>query len=442
MNPERRSSLKVLIQSPYPIRTDFPSGVSDFIQELIPHLQALGCEARTVGPANKERKSNRADYHLGKPIKISAGETKFDAALTFNKRRARQILEAVKPDIIISHEPGVPNSSHTLFSAIPKDEEEKRVIPVIGQFHAGYPPYGIDKLTKFYEILAKMIRRPKLKFGIPAGLTMGYVNTLVETLSGRIAVSNGTRDFWNKMFPGEYRVIYNGIDIEFFNLDVPLIEEWQDGKRTIFFAGRHDRRKGIDYLIDAYLKLRCAGIDGLKLKIAGKGDMTKILEEKVRKEKIPDVEFVGVLSKENLARAYRTADIVAAPSIGGEGFNRTIAEARSCGALVVATDIPGQNEAIGEDLQKFMAKPFDSESLALQINKLLNLSQEKAEEIRMKSVRDVRERFDWKIIASQHLSYYDEVLSQYGKRFDWRIKPSRLVKLPLVGDVFVKDKIS
>lgn len=441
MNLEKRSSLKVLIHSPYPIRTDYPSGVSDFIQQITPHLEAQGCMVTTVGPTNKDQQSDRADYHLGRPVSIPVIETKIDAAVTFNKQRARDILLAVKPHIIISHEPGVPNSSHTLFSAIPKDKNDTRIAPVIGQFHAGYPPHGIDTLAKTFTLVAKILRRPKFRYGIPTGLTMGYVNTIENTLSGRIAVSNGTAEFWNEMFPGEYRVIYNGIDIDFFNPDGPKLAQWEDEKKTIFFAGRHDTRKGIEYLLEAYASLRRVGFDNLKLKLAGKGDVTEKLKELVKKEDIPDVEFLGVLSKEGLAKAYRSADVVVAPSIGGEGFNRTIAEARSCGTLVVATDIRGQNEAIGDDLRDFMAEPFDSDSLATQINRVLNLPQETAGEIMIKSGQDVRERFAWKIIAGQHVSYYDEVLSQHGELPKWKVKKPKIGRLPLAGDVFVSDRL-
>ncbi len=422
MSPERSSRLKVLIHSPYPIRRDIPSGVSDFITEITPHLEDLGCTVTKVGPTNNGGKKDQSDYHLGRAVSIRAVGTRADAAITFDKGQAGRILSAIKPHIIVSHEPAVPNSSHTLFSAIPKDEHEKRTVPVIGQFHAGYPPHGIDNRAKIYSFLVKVLRRPKFKYGIPAGVTMGYIKTIEEALSGRIAVSNGTREFWNEMFPGEYRVIYNGIDIKFFNPDGPKFEEWQDGKKTIFFAGRHDGRKGLEYLLEAYSLLRRVGFDNIKLKIAGVGDSTEHLKELAKKEEIPDVEFLGMIPKEDLARAYRSADVVACPSIGGEGFNRTIVQARSCGALVVCTNIRGQNEAIGDDLKDFMAKPFDADSLARQINKVLNLPDDRAREIRERSVNDVKEKFAWEIIASQHLAYYDEVLVRYGELPKWRSK--------------------
>ena len=283
--------------------------------------------------------------------------------------------------------------------------------------------------------MAISLRRPRFKYGIPTGLTMGYVNTIVDALSGRIAVSNGTAEFWNRMFPGEYEVIYNGIDVDFFNPDGPKFEEWQDGRKTIFFAGRHDKRKGLKYLLEAYASLRRVGFDDLKLKLTGGGDVTRRLQYLIRKEDIPDVEFLGVLSKEDLARAYRSADVVVAPSIGGEGFNRTIAEARSCGTLVVCTDIRGQDEAIGDDLREFMARPFDSDSLATQINRVLNLSEETAREMKIRSRQDVLERFAWSVIAASHVSYYDEVLSNHREVSKCEARGSELT-LPATGNIF------
>ena len=421
--------------------TGYPGGVSVFIQQLVPYLEEQGCVVRTLGPANKDRKTDRADYHLGRPISISAIATRTDAAITFNKRRARDILTAVKPHIIVSHEPAVPNSSHTLFSAIPKDEDKRRIAPVIGQFHAGYPPNGLDTMAKVYAIVAKLIRRPKFRYGIPTGFTMGYVNTIETALSGRIAVSHGTAEFWNEMSPSDYRVIYNGIDVNFFTPHGPKFENWDDGKKTIFFAGRHDKRKGLEYLLEAYASLRRVGFDNLKLKIAGRGYVTERLKELVKKREIPDVEFLGILSNDDLVKAYRSADLVVAPSIGGEGFNRTIAEARSCGTLVVCTDIRGQDEAIGDDLRDFMARPADCDSLARAINKVLNLPGETVRGITARSAQDARERFAWEIIAAEHISYYDEVLVGYGGRPKWGEREgSGLGRLPLAGDVFVRDR--
>ena len=436
---ERESRLKILIHDPYPARKNSPDGVSNYIREIIPHLEGLGCRVRLVAPFIKDRENDIADYNLGIPRKFSLNKrNNLHVAVSFNKRRAHSLIKTVKPDLIIVHEPSVPNSAHTIISAIPKGEDGQRMVPVIGQFHARTEV--LDRKTQILLGILQVARRPKFRAGLPVGVTPGPLNTLREGLSGRIAISQATADFWNKYFPGDYRVIYNGIDVEYLTSEGSRIESWQDGKKTILFAGRHDERKGIEYLLRAYLSLRNAGVDNIKLKLTGNGKLTKMLIALVKKEEIPDVEFLGVLSREDLIKAYRSADVFVAPSIGGEGFNRTIAEARACGALVVCSDIEGHREAIGEDLSPFMARPLHAVSLAEKINTILNLPQESKDEIKAKTSIDAREKFAWEKIAGENVKYYDEVLVQHGKlvRQDWTKKKKTIwSRIPILGTVFV-----
>ncbi len=433
-----RSSLSVLIQSPYRMREGVPSGVNSYIEEMIPFLKKEGCDVKTVRPVSPLGEKDRSDYHLGWGVSIPANGTNFDIAISFNKLGARNILEDAMPHVVVIHEPGVPNISHTLASSIPKLENGKRLVPVIGHFHAGRPPNGLDLKTKLLEKALQVVRRPKIGGGI--GVTSGYTRTLEKAMTGRIAVSLDTATFWNEHSAGEYRVIPNGIRLDTFTSQGPRFEDWDDGKKTILSACRHDVRKGLEYLLEAYGSLRRAGVDNLKLKLVGKGDVTEKLKEKVRREEIPDVEFLGVLSTEDLARAYRSADVLAAPSIGGEGFNRTIAESRSSGTLVVCTDIDGQRSAIGDDLFPFMAKPCDSDDLAQKINEILNLSEEAARELRVDSRRDAVERFAWPVIARENVRYWEQVLAKHGEVPQWKKSRRSFVnKIPVAGNIYVSD---
>ena len=357
------------------------------------------------------------------------------------KSANNSLIKTVKPYLIIIHEPSVFNSAHTIISAIPKEKGGQRMVPVIGQFHARTEV--LDRKTQILLGALQVARRPKFRAGLPVGLTPGPINTLKEGLKGRIAISQATADFWNKYFPGDYRVIYNGIDVDNLTPEGSRMESWQDGKKTILFAGRHDGRKGIEYLLRAYLSLRSAGMDNIKLKLTGNGKLTEELKALVKKEGISDVEFLGVLSREDLIKAYRSADVFAAPSIGGEGFNRTIAEARACGSLVVCSDIEGHREAIGEDLWPFMARPSDAVSLAEKINTVLKLPENSAREIKAKTSKDVRERFAWSVIALENVQYYDEVLIKHGKPVseNWSRREKTIwSRLPILGTVFVNVK--
>ncbi len=422
-----KDRLRVLIQSPYPLSRNTPDGVKDFINGLVPHLEQKGCSIRLVAPDIREKDQNLATFTLGRSWAIHTGQTNFKAGFTLNKGLAHNILLTTKPDIVVMHEPTVPNSAHTLISAMPKREDGKPYPVLIGQFHARLD--HLDRKSKAIMFAARhLARRFKLDQHKGLTLTAGYLNTIDGSLDGRIAVSDGTKRFCEQVYGGEYEVIYNGINTDELTPDGPKIEEWSDGKKTILFAGRHDPRKGIDDLIKAFNLIIKSGRNDIKLKITGKGEMTDSLLAMVDQLGISHlVEFLGIIPRSELVKAYRSADLVVAPSIDGEGFNRTIAEGRSCGTLVVCTNIPGQDEAIGEDLFRFMAQPRNPDDLARQISKVLDLPDEEKQRISKEGRRAVVARFSWPVIARHHVLYYEQLLSEHGKTLitDWPKKERR-----------------
>lgn len=441
VNSER---LRVLVHSPYRKTDGLPSGVNNLIEESIPHLERLGCEIKTVRPSPlwyPIQKKDDSDYHLGRGFPAIAKTTDFEVGLAFNKRGARDILEDAKPHIVVCHEPAIPFAAHTLISANPKVEGDKRLVPFIAVQHAGMPDGGVERLTELVRELLIIARRPKLQNFRPT-FTPGWVATLKKEFSGWIAVSKGTRDFWKRYNPQEYTVIYNGIEIDDFSPEGEIFDEWKIGNRkNVLGVGRHDRRKGFDDLLRAHKKNIEAGYDEA-LWLTGGGEMTERLKEIVQAENIPNVEFLGFLSKNDLAKAYRTADIVVASSVGGEGFNRTIAEGRISGTLVVCTDIDGQREAIGVDLAPFMAKPRNPEDLARQIREMLGLPEEYAQELKEKSRKDAIQSFGWETIAGQYITYFDGILSKHGELPVWKGSTRTFASnFPIAGQIFVRDHV-
>jgi phosphatidylinositol alpha-mannosyltransferase len=398
-------NLSIALVSSYAF-TKEPGGVKDFILGLKQALVKRNCKVYVIAPGSKDaQKKGLVDFVLGVGFKITTDQTEFRASLS-RKKTAKTILEVIKPDIVVIHEPFVPSIGHTIISSLGNPRPV-----IVGQFHARREELNWRlKLAEF--IMKYFVRRPKLSRRTLLSLSTGYVSTINNNLNGRIAVSQATRKFWQKMLPADYKVIYNGIDTDKLTPDGPKINEWmKDGRKIVFFAGRHDPRKGIDDLINAINILVKDGDDSIKLKIAGRGKMTEDLMEMVDRLKLQkQVEFVGIMPYEKLIQAYRTADVVVAPSTGGEGFNRTIIEARACGTLVVCTDINGQNEAIGKDLSVFMARPGNPRDLALKIKSILNLGRAKRHEILRRGAEEVKVNFSWDNIAEEHIEYYKKLL--------------------------------
>lgn len=407
---EEKKNLSIVLVSSYAF-THEPGGVKDFILGLKSQLIQKGFTVNIIAPGSKEaQRKGLVDFTLGRPFKISTDQTEFRASFS-RKRTAKSILKKINPDIIVIHEPFVPAIGHTIISSIEKIKDNMTRPIIIGQFHASREDMSWG--LKIVEFIGRhLVRRPKLNGKTVFSLSSGYASTINNNLDGRIAVSEATGRFWQDKFPSEYRVIHNGINTDLLTANGPRINNWlKDHKRIILFAGRHDSRKGIGDLINAFNISIKSGIDDIRLKITGKGEMTEDLRKMVNELGLQKlVEFVGVLPYPKLVEAYRTADVVVAPSTGGEGFNRTIIEARSCGCLVVCTNIEGQNEAIGKDLAPFMAKPRNPRNLARKIMEVLNLPEKKKQEIRKRGRDDVKSRFDWKNIAEEHINFYESMI--------------------------------
>ena len=403
-------NLSIALVSSYEFTRE-PGGVKDFILGLKKALQKNGCKVFVIAPGSRDAaKEGVVDYVLGMGFKLATDQTEFMASFS-RKKTARKILSEIKPDIIVIHEPLVPSIGHTIISSVVKSKNGGPII--IGQFHASRE--DMNWPLKVAEFFARhLMRRPKFNRRTILGLTSGYMTTINNNLDGRIAVSKATKKFWQKKLPADYEVIYNGIDTKELSPEGSKINSWiKNDEKIILFAGRHDPRKGMEDLINGIEILVSGGHDDLRLKIAGAGELTVYLKKIVERMNLHKyIEFVGVLPRAELVKAYRTVDLVVAPSADGEGFNRTIIEARSCGTLVVCTKIGGQDEAIGKDLAPFMAKSKNPRSLAEQIMKVLSLPEIKKQEIRKNGIKNVKNRFDWDNIAREHIAYYKSLISK------------------------------
>lgn len=420
-SPESR--LSVAIVSPN-LLNGGPNGVADFITGIRPHLESNGVKVRTIAPAG----SPQADHSLGRTIAVSHDGTRHRMGVSPNKKRAENILLKITPDLVVVHQPLEGNIPHLLMSAAPK-KDGKRIPAFVGHFHANAET--LSPLTQVALEIGRRVRRPQFgRFGWPSGLTPGFARTVLGELDGRIAVSNATANFWKEIDEKghEYEVIYNGIDIEELTPEGPKIEAWDDGKQTILFAGRHDPRKGIDHLLEAY-RLLTLGRNDIKLKITGEGQMTASLKKMVQEKGLVGVEFLGNLPREELVKAYRTADVFVSPATGGEGFGRTLAEAMSVGTLTVGSDIEGYREVIGLEATgdrgfASMAKPKNPDDLARKIRDMLDLPAQEKTRLGIEASDYVNARFSWESIAVQTIRYYDQVLTGRGRhsREEWPLR--------------------
>src|SRR4026207_936703 len=81
--------------------------------------------------------------------------------------------------------------------------------------------------------------------------------------------ATAARHVRGRYFPGDYKVIPNGVGVARFANAVP-IARWQDGTPNVLFVGRHEPRKGLLDLLKAHRAPRRSG-ERSRLLIVGSG---------------------------------------------------------------------------------------------------------------------------------------------------------------------------
>ena len=251
--------MKIGLVSPYVY--PLPGGVTQHVRFLYENLRLRGHEVRILTSSHGLQRSSEGDViRLGKGFSMPANGSV--GTITLSPRyvaQAHDLLERERFDVLHFHEPFVPFLSLVLLN------QSQSVN--IGTFHA----YG--GWSPAYEFGSRALR--------------GYA----DRLHGRIAVSAAARHFIDRYFPGDYKVIPNGVDIDRFRKAVPLTR-WQDGTPNILFVGRFEPRKGVLDLLKAYRILRRTGVT-CRLLLVGGGPQEREARRYVATRRLQGVHFLG-----------------------------------------------------------------------------------------------------------------------------------------------------
>jgi len=143
--------------------------------------------------------------------------------------------------------------------------------------------------------------------------------------------------------------------------------------RTILTVGRWasaERYKGIDNLIRVTARLR-ARFTTLHLVVIGQGDDLPRLRQLAIDEGVADsVDFLGHLSREELAACYANADVFAMPS-SGEGFGIVFLEAMAFAKPIVGTACGGTTDLVEHGANGLLVPPDDVGKLAEALESLM-----------------------------------------------------------------------
>jgi phosphatidylinositol alpha-mannosyltransferase len=236
---------------------------------------------------------------------------------------------------------------------------------------------------------------------------------LFRKIDGPIAVSETARKSIDRYFPGEYRIIPNGVDTERFNPGVEPIDELNDGRPNILFVGRFDPRKGLKYLLMAMPRI-LESVPDVRLVVVGKG----VLETYYRRYLDPEVEksvvFTGYVEPSLLPRYYRTGHVFCSPATGAESFGIILLEAMASGTPLVASDIDGYNKVVDHMQDGMLVPPNDPRALADAIVRVLK--DESLRKLFSQKGAEKAARYSWPGVTSMLERYYLEILERSSRR--------------------------
>ena len=226
-----------------------------------------------------------------------------------------------------------------------------------------------------------------------------------------IAVSDGTKDSFEKMFPQinvPVKRIYNPVRLE--DINSMLVEENDLDEITepiILGIGRLYEVKGFDDLIKAHKYLLKNNVPN-KLIILGEGEQREYLEKLILDLNVEDsVILKGFV--ENPYKYMRSASVFVLSS-KYEGFSVVIAEALAVGIQVVSTDCPsGPSEILEGGKYGLLSPVKDYKALARNIMETLKTEDwEKQKNIRIKRAHD----FSFKKIVPEFEVLFYKILDQ------------------------------
>jgi phosphatidylinositol alpha-mannosyltransferase len=373
--------MKIALVSPYDFA--FPGGVGRHVTSLERHFTAMGHEVKVIAPASRSvGEFGDRFIRIGTPFALPASDSIIRVTLSLHLAPTiKEVMAREKFDVVHLHEPFMP----MLCSAVLRFSNTVNV----GTFHAaqGRPGYNFAK-----PISSWILERRRRK------------------LHGRIAVSVAAMRYALGYVPGEYEVIPNGVDLSYIRPDISPMEQYQDGKLNIVFVGRLEFRKGVNYLLKAFLQVK-RQMPNTRLIICGPGTRLRSRYENwVRRNRLEDVVFTGMVSNEDLPRYYRTADVFCAPNTSCESFGLILVEAMAAGRAVVASNIEGFDAVVTHGKNGLLVPPRDARSLADALLSLLQ-DRQRREDMGRNGLVTAR-KYDWEGISRRVLSYYQKTIDQ------------------------------
>lgn len=186
-----------------------------------------------------------------------------------------------------------------------------------------------------------------------------------------ICVSKAVAASFPSVFRKHLVVVQNGVDAAEFTPRAEADPSQKTGEGRVGYFGGLLPHKGVEVLIKAFA-LVVKKRPGAGLLLAGGGDAAYVTKLRGLAAELginAAVKFCGEIP--DVRPLMAEADIVAAPSLSGEGLSRSILEAMAMAKPIVASSLPQNAELIRDGETGLLSVTGDPEDLAAKIVALL-----------------------------------------------------------------------
>lgn len=359
-----------------PYAWDVPGGVQVHVRDLAEEFIRQGHWVTVLAPV--EHAEDLPDYLVdaGRPVAVpyngSVAKINFGVGAL---NRVRDWIRSSDLDVMHVHEPVNPGISVLAIWAAKG--------PIVATWHSS------------------MERSRVLSAGFFAA------QTVMEKISGRIAVSELARGTLVDHIGGDAVLIPNGVNCRKYQEAEPL-PGWPGDGGSIMFLGRIDEpRKGLPILLAA-LPAIAEQFPGVRVVVVGPGEV-----DAVRESLSPDLQqritFLGLAPEPEKVSAYHSVDLYVAPNTGGESFGIVLLEAMASRTCVLASDLEAFARVLDRGRAGALFRNEDPADLAAKAIGLLG------DPVRRQELADAGyDRawlFDWTRVAQEVLDVYASVTS-------------------------------
>jgi phosphatidylinositol alpha-mannosyltransferase len=224
---------------------------------------------------------------------------------------------------------------------------------------------------------------------------------LIRNIDVKVVVSKDALALVRSHLGGhDYRVLFNGVDIATIAAATPV----PASSPTIFFCGRHEERKGLAVLLDAFAKLP----SDARLWIAGDGPDSAALRARAAHD--PRISWLGRIDDTEKWGRLRGATAFCAPSLHGESFGVVLIEAMAAGTPVVASALEGYRNVATDGVDGLLVPPGDTGALASALGRVLADTSLAA---RLRTAGEARaQNFSMTRLADEYVTIYESLLAR------------------------------